>query len=233
MSRVVELSHMPSHTVGTPFVWCASSVPPPLPLDVLWPSGRSPGECCGGMVQPSFAARRRQGHHKRHGAGSRPVQNAADARRGSCGRWFATVRWGSIYCGHHAVCALHTGRPEEEPHTPTEWLSHFLDEKRRRPIESWWSVGVKRALWFSPWRWGAGGRLNPVLPELVGQKSACGDFGGALCCHAELPGLSQCRCWSGRGLKVQNVECLLVRWFHSGSGFWHVHFCVHTMGCVL
>ena len=27
-SRVVKLSHMPSHTVGTPFVSCASSAPP-------------------------------------------------------------------------------------------------------------------------------------------------------------------------------------------------------------
>ena len=70
------------------------------------------------------------------------VPHAADARRvGSCGRWFATVRWGSTGCGHYwCALSMRTGQPAEEPLTLT--------------TRSWWGVEVERALWFSPWRWG-------------------------------------------------------------------------------
>ena len=66
-----------------------------------------------------------------------------------------------LWTPHWCALSMRTGQPAEEPLTQMEWLSQLLDEGRRRPTRSWWGVEVERALWFSPWRWGAGGRLKP------------------------------------------------------------------------
>ena len=78
-----------------------------------------------------------------------------------------------LWTPHWCALSMRTGQPAEEPLTLMEWLSQLLDEGRRRPTRSWWGVEVERALWFSPWRWGAGGspETQSFLSQLASAKA--------------------------------------------------------------